>query len=500
MQVVGIDFGTTNIRVSTWNTDEPNIAPLPQAIGEGDSKVMPAVIALRRQPDGSVEVVVGEDADSLEDGANQLVLRNLKRCALASDPYVQQRITVWESWWDPNSRCVRAWGQEFAIKYLMSKMLEEALLRVGVESGFEWIAGCPVHSGMEYRAELAQIITELGGVGAGVFDRVVEEPILLLVAAFHLRKLQPGSSYLVYDLGGGSFDCTLAQIEEGQDEEGSHSMVVYGAHGDPALGGSDVDEALKNTLNYDGSMRDLRQVKEALSPSTSALDLTPSIVLTWPQVEQAIKQLLFTFKTTVTLRETYRDAKVVWNRTDPNAPVGEVVRRNPATGVVRFVSQLSWDDMIEDIDGIILCGGPTKSPLFKADLQDRFGKDKVVSVSDLIPQEIDDPELTAISAGACYALDEQYNPLFVNRLPVGIELEDMITGSKVEYKPYTHFGRTLGFRANDFVTPERLTKEANDSRNRRGGATELLSHNLQKAELMWNLKNTRLTTRLMPSG
>ena len=469
MQVVGIDFGTTNIRVSTWDTDEPNTAPLPQAIGEGDSRVMPAVIALQRQPDGRVEKVVGEEADSLEDGPNQLVLRNLKRCALAGDPYVQRRLTVWESWWDPNSRCVRAWGEEFPIKDLMFRMLEEALLRAGIEPRFEWIAGCPVHSGLGYRIELAQAITELGGIETGALNRIVEEPILLLVAAFQLRKLQAGSSYLVYDLGGGSFDCTLAQIEEDHDEDGSLRMVVYGAHGDPALGGSDIDGVLRANLNYDGNMRSLREVKEALSPTNLAQNVTADIVLNWSQIEQAIKQLSFIFKTTVTLRETYRDAKVVWNRNDSNAPVGEVVRRNASTGVVRFVSQLSWDEMVEDIDGIILCGGPTKSPLFKEELQSRFGSEKVVSVSDLIPQEIDDPELTAISAGACYASENQYSPLYVNRLPVRIELEDMIEGSKVEYEPYTPFSRSLSTKANDFLTPDYLTKAPNDSRQRQGG-------------------------------
>lgn len=468
MQVVGIDFGTTNIRVSTWDTEQPDTAPLPQAIGEGESKVMPAVIALR-QANGSVDVIVGEDADSMEDGPSQLVLRNLKRCALASDPYVQQRLAgvMWESWWDPNSRCVRAWGAEFTIKYLMSKMLEEALLRAGINTDFEWIAGCPVHSGLGYRTELAQIITELGGVSTGVFGRIVEEPILMLVAALQLRKLQAGASYLVYDLGGGSFDCALAQIEE--DEEGSLQMVVYGAEGDPALGGSDIDEELNIALKYDGNRRDIREVKESLSPSNLTQDLPGGVTMNWSDIEQAVNRLKFIFKTTVTMRESYRDAKVVWKRTDHFVPVGEVVSRNPTTGVVRFVSQLNWEDMNGEIDGVILCGGTTKSPLFKGELQGRFGADKVVSVSDLIPVEIEDPELTAISAGACYIHERSYNPLFVNRLPVRIELEDMITGNKVEYEPYTHFDRSLRSRANDFVTPNGLTKEPDDSRQRRGG-------------------------------
>ena len=53
MQVVGIDFGTTNVRIATW---DPNgdLPPEPQLIGEGGVAYMPAVVALHRQPGGNV--------------------------------------------------------------------------------------------------------------------------------------------------------------------------------------------------------------------------------------------------------------------------------------------------------------------------------------------------------------------------------------------------------------------------------------------------------------
>ena len=473
MQVVGIDFGTTNIRVSTWDADQPDLAPDPQTLGAGDSKIMPAVVAFRKQGSADAEVIVGEDADALEDGPSQKVFRNLKRCALDSDPYVHQRLSDLPDEWDSDTRCLKVWGQEYPIKDLISRMLKKALDTAGVGADFEWMAGCPVHAGLEYRTDLAQVITGLGGIGTGALNRIVEEPILVLVAAYRLRKLQPGSSYLVYDLGGGSFDCALAQIEEESDDNGELAMVVYGARGDPALGGTDIDTALEDALKYKGDKRQLRDAKEAVSPTNLEQPIPGDKTLTWPRVEEVVKQLLCMFKTTVTMRETYRDAKVVWHRTDENAPVGEIVRRNLGTGVVRFVNQLGWEDMIGDVDGIILSGGPTKSPLFSEALREKFGTEKIIAISDLIPEEVEDPELTAISVGACYAHENQYNPLYVNRLPVRIELEDMVTGDKVEYEPYTHFDRSFGSHANDFVTPGFLSKGGEDSHPPASGHYEL---------------------------
>ena len=454
MQIVGIDFGTTNIRISTRDSEDPEATPRPQVVGPGDSKNMAAVVAIVRRDGDEPEVIVGEDADSREDiSGQQMVLRNLKRYALQSDSYVGSRIKEVDDWWDPDKRTVHAFGKEYPISALMSQMLKKALDTAGIKPGFEWIAGCPVHAGVDYRMELAQIINDLGGVGRGEIHRIVEEPILLLLAAHKLDRLDPDSSYIVYDLGGGSFDCALAQIENVDTENSVPRMVVYGAHGDPALGGSDIDAELKVRLDYRGSELILRQAKETIGPENPTLPLPGGKNLAWEDMRETVQNLTFLFKTTVTMRATYRDAKIVWRRLDTNEPVGEIIERNPATRVVRFVSQLGWEDLKGDVDSIILSGGPTKSTIFAEGLKDRFGEEAVVSISDLLPEEIEDPVLTAISVGACYAWGESYNPLYVRRLPVRVELEDLYSGEKAEYPPYFHMGNSMAGSAMPFISP-----------------------------------------------
>ena len=60
---MGVDFGTTNVRIAQWDVNEdPN--PVSCEIGGTTNPyTMPAVIAFERQKDGVVIHKVGEEAD-----------------------------------------------------------------------------------------------------------------------------------------------------------------------------------------------------------------------------------------------------------------------------------------------------------------------------------------------------------------------------------------------------------------------------------------------------
>ena len=93
----------------------------------------------------------------------------------------------------------------------------------------------------------------------------------------------------------------------------------------------------------------------------------------------------------------------------------------------------------KDLDALILFGGSTKSAYFRERLEADFGAGKVKMAEDLVPPEIPDANLTSLSAGACYLVEESYSPLYVNRLPARVTLEDTATGDRVGYEPYQHF-------------------------------------------------------------
>jgi hypothetical protein len=393
---------------------------------------MPAVIAFQRQPDGYVTTFVGEDADILEDVSGTddrpetVVVRNIKRWALSDDPYVEwnlkSRGTLNEDWWNPETRCVEALGQVLPVQDIVRKILAEAFRRAGITGPFQWRAGCPVHAGLGYRSMLAEVLSEFGGENK--VSSVVEEPVLFLVLAHRTGQLTPGS-YMVYDVGGGSFDCALAEV--GTDGE----MTVYAAQGAPTLGGVTIDALLANKVGYEGSSRDLRIAKELLSPSAPEQNVDANTTVKWADLEEVLKKRQFLGWTLAAMREAYIVAKVLWKPEEGAPPIGAI----PSCRLGDMPTAFR-----KDLHSIFLTGGPTKSPYFRDRLTETFG-DQVVPTEEVVPQNVPDPELTGLSMGACYMFaDENRRPLYVSRLPARVTLQDTGTAQPpVEYKPYQHF-------------------------------------------------------------
>ena len=427
MQVVGVDFGTTNVRIAVWDS-EGQLTPAPLLIGQGGESTMPAVIA---QEAGAILPIVGEEADGLSDDDDVVVIRNIKRWALSSDDFVRWHLdtsqTPQPKWWNPETRCVKAFGEDFPIWQVIRQILAEAFRRagqVGLQGEFQWRAGCPVQADLQYRSELASALAEFGD-GNSV-SSVIEEPVLFLALAHRLETetLRPGS-YLVYDLGGGSFDCALAELEtDGQ-------MTVYSSSGDPLLGGSTIDRLLTERLSYNGSSRLLRLAKEQLAPSNPEQALENTRV-TWSDLEGVLKASQFIDRTRAAMREAYISAKVIW-KSDAEAPTlgGSGI---PSLRLGNMAAAFA-----KDLDGIILFGGSTRSPFFRERLTEIFGAERIIAAERLIPAEIPDPELTGLSIGACYAFTESRAPLYVRRLPARITLRNTRTRDSVTYEPYQHF-------------------------------------------------------------
>ncbi len=427
MQVAGVDFGTTNVRIATWDSDG-DITPRPLMIGQGGGSTMPAVIAYRREEDG-VATIVGEDADELGGDADTIVVRNIKRWALASDPYVEWHLETSQAprpdWWNPETRCVEAFGEEIPVWQVIRQILAEAFRRarlVRLEGEFEWRAGCPVQADLEYRSELAKALAEFGD--GDKITSVIEEPVLFLTLAGQLGTLNSGS-YLVYDLGGGSFDCALAEMD------GDGQMTVYASSGNPLLGGSTIDQLLAERLEYTGPAHLLRIAKEQLGPSNPEQSFEDKRV-TWSDLESVLSKSQFIGRTQVAMREAYISAKVIW-KWDKDAPTlgGSSI---PSLPLGKMAAAF-----VKDLDGIVLFGGPTNSEFFRQRLTEMFGEEMIITADRLIPDEIPDPELTGLSLGACYAFAESRTPLYVRRLPARITLRNTQTGDSVAYEPYQHF-------------------------------------------------------------
>ena len=439
--VVGIDFGTTNVRIAQWDVDSGE-NPYSCPIGNDDPFTMPTVIAFQRQRGGNVDIMFGEDADSLEGVPNTHVIRNIKRYALATDDYVreqlewhlQQQGKSWPTWFDPDTRSIRVWNETMSIEEAIRQILKESISRAGLAGSVaEWRAGCPVNCDLVYRRALVSALDDLDC--AGKVEWITQEPLLLLALGRSIESLENGR-YLVYDLGGGSFDCAIVEVK---DED----LIVLSDESLPTLGGMDVDDMLMKRLGYGGSPQLLRIAKERLSSDDEETDLDGHILTVQdvidvlekgPRDQESPKQQgWFINQTLVAMVNAYNKAQLM---IDP----------------LRSYNVGGWkssiESMTDNIDRVLVVGGPTRMEYFTDKLGEIFGDEKVLTADELARTadraDIADAALTALSHGACYMYGKRYVPITIDRIPARITLR-VTDGHSTEEDSYEPFHR-LPFR------------------------------------------------------
>ena len=431
-KIVGIDFGTSNVRITQWDAGSDD-NPSSCQIGGESPFTMPTVIAFRRHPNGKVVTLYGESADELDDESPEVeVVRHIKRWALSSDDYVRQQLGLhlerqqqsWPKGWDSDTRTIRLWNKTVRPEDAIKEILKEAISRSGLTGSVaEWRAGCPVDSDLVYRRALVSALDELGC--AGRIEWISEEPLLLLALGKETGVLGDGH-YVVYDLGGGSFDCAVVEVRGEQ-------LAVLSNEGLP-LGGADIDNRLmemREHLDYNGDVQPLRIAKEQLysDDPPREIDLGGGCILSRQDIGTALQEDgfidEFVNETLRTVLTAYKKAQLLINDSTPH------------DGWLATISSMK-----SIIDKVLVVGGPTRMPYFTDKLRTIFGTDKVITADELTRsadrEDIPDPTLTALSHGACYMFDKSYIPLTVDRIPAKITLR-VTDGSSTEEDSYEPF-------------------------------------------------------------
>ena len=342
--IVGIDLGTTNSLISFINPDKQ-----PQVINDmGKGFLVPSVIHFNAQGDAEV----GNDAKAylVSDPTNtifsvkRLLGRSYKDVAAHSDIFGYKIID------DDTDALVKikAGNKFYTPVELSAEILKE--LKARAEHALKTPVNRAVITVPAYFNDSQRQATRDAGKLAGLdVLRILNEPTAASLAyGLGLDPTQQ-KTIAVYDLGGGTFDVSILQIQNGIFE-------VLSTHGNTFLGGDDFDRAIfdywieKNDLNAETIAQDaaltqtLRLQAEAAKVALTTQNLYNEKL---GDIWCSISKITFEELIAERVQETINSCQQALN--DANLTVA-------------------------DIDEVVLVGGSTRTPYVKAMVSEFFGK------------------------------------------------------------------------------------------------------------------------------
>lgn len=353
---IGIDLGTTNSLVARMRDDAPAVI-----LDCNQAWLVPSVVHYAE----SGAVIVGEDAERLAllDASNTVAsvkrlmgrggddaeTKRLGSLEFATGETAEERKTVRIKVRDKTVTPVEVSAE--ILKKLKQLAVDE-LQRVG---------GAVITVPAYFDDAQRQATKDAAKLAGLEVLRLLNEPTAAALA-YGLEKRKDGL-FAVYDLGGGTFDVTVLNLDDGLFE-------VKSTGGDSQLGGDDMDRLLASAILAEHGLVEselssaekraalvaARQIKHALTEASSVeLDLA------------ALVKKPATFSIT---RERFNElVKPLIERT------GSACRRALRDAGVKA----------SEIDGVILVGGSTRVPAVRAYVTELFGKEPL---ADIDPEKV----------------------------------------------------------------------------------------------------------------
>ncbi|KPV57698.1 2-alkenal reductase [Paenibacillus sp. A3] len=350
MTKIGIDLGTTNSLVAYWTEDGP--AMIPNILGE---RLTPSIVSV----DENGEILVGQIAKERLITHPDLTAATFKRYMGTEKTY-------------------RLGPYTFSPEELSSFVIRS--LKADAEAFFGHPVTEAVISVPAYFNDTQRKATKRAAEIAGLkVERLISEPTAAAIS-YGLHQQQDNTKFLVFDLGGGTFDVSILEFFEGV-------MEVQSIAGDNYLGGEDFTQLL---VSY---------FIETHGIDFQELDFKARSAL-FKQAELC-KRFLGTDnegKMSFTLED--RTYETSLNRNDFEKIAGQLILRlrHPIERALRDAS-LSPDDL----DAVILIGGATRMPIIKSVVGKMFGR--------LPFTQINPDEAVALGAAVQVALMERKEAL-----------------------------------------------------------------------------------------
>ncbi|MFN9769435.1 MAG: molecular chaperone DnaK [Planctomycetota bacterium] len=409
-KIIGIDLGTTNSVVAIMEGSEPTVI----ANQEGE-RTTPSVIGFTR--DG--ETLVGAPARNQRVTNPERTVYSAKRFMGRRHNEVasEEKMVPYKVVGGPNEYVkIQIGDQQYTPQEISAKVLRK--LKEAAESYLGHKVNKAVITVPAYFNDAQRQATKDAGQIAGLeVARIINEPTAAAMA-YGLDKGKKEQKIVVFDLGGGTFDVSVLELN---DDDGMKVFEVISTNGDTHLGGDDFDEALihhvadefkkSNGVDLRKDVMALQRLQEACEKAKKELSSRPNTDLNLP------------FITADASGPKHLQMNIT--RAKFEELVDPLIER-----CRRPVEQALKDAKLNpsDIDEVILVGGSTRIPKVQELVKKMFGKEPHKGVN---PDEV--VAVGAAIQGSVLAGDRKDVLLLdVTPLTLGIETEHGILTALVE--------------------------------------------------------------------
>ncbi len=394
--IIGIDLGTTFSAVGFVRDGIPGILP------GGAERIVPSVVGFT--PTG--QLVVGTPA------VNQYVLypentvRSIKRL-MGTDETVHLK------------------DRDYTPTEISALILRE-MKRIAEANLGEPVERAVITVPAYFSDAARQATREAGEIAGLTVERIINEPTAAALA-YGLNAVEDQQMIAVYDLGGGTFDVSIVELNQGV-------LEVRASHGDTHLGGDDFDALLLDFIadrflsQHGVDPRDDRKARARLLRAAEAAKI-------------ALSSQPFT-----RIREEYlleKDQQPLHLDMEIDRKTFEDLIADRLEGTLSSFDQALADAglSVTDLDRVLFVGGSTRIPLVWSMVAEHTGLEPLSAINP--------DEAVALGAGVQAAIiaGEPLDAILVDVTPhsLGIEVAELVFGDVVpdRYGIIIHRNTTL---------------------------------------------------------
>jgi molecular chaperone HscC len=321
--IVGIDLGTTNSAAAVWRDGAPELVP--NALGD---LLTPSAVAIG--DDGSILIGLAARERMVTDPGSA---RALFKRTIGS----QAKFTLGK----------RDYSSEELSSLVLRSLKNDVEVRTG-ESVRKAVITVPAYFNDKQR-KATRRAGELAGL---TVERLINEPTAAALA-YGIHELDEEKPFLVFDLGGGTFDVSIVEIFDGVIE-------VRSSAGNNRLGGEDFNQVLVNMALQKLETRDWKSV------------MNPRLQATLRDAAERARRRLSEADETI--------LGFVWDGNAYELPVTGAEFEERAAPLIEKLREpvvralRDGGVRVEDLSEIVMVGGATRMPIVRRAATRMFGR------------------------------------------------------------------------------------------------------------------------------